>query len=168
MGPPSSVRQGTPAFRWRADDGPTLNTGLVALWFFRGSRPVLLENPIFLWFFKGGGGHDLLPPPPPPLWIRTCLSTNKFDVNTQNNCFNETVTLNTQNECYNWWKRKHSQFYPQTFVNLGLCTCFYVDTLQRQIGVLGFFRVYPCFGFWIQFFRLAKWEEFVWMLSEMT
>ena len=25
------------AFRWRADDGPTLNAGLVALRFFRGS-----------------------------------------------------------------------------------------------------------------------------------
>ena len=36
------------AFRWRADDGPALNTGLVDLRFFRGSGPVLLENPIFL------------------------------------------------------------------------------------------------------------------------
>ena len=36
------------AFRWRADDGPTLNAGLVALGFFRGSGPVLLRNPIFL------------------------------------------------------------------------------------------------------------------------
>ena len=30
------------AFRWRADDGPTLNAGLVAVGFLRGSRPVLL------------------------------------------------------------------------------------------------------------------------------
>ena len=42
------------AFRWRADDGPTLNAGLVALCFSRGSGPVLLcPNP-------------LSPPPPPP------------------------------------------------------------------------------------------------------
>ena len=41
------------AFRWRADDGPTLNAGLVALWFYRGSGPVLLRNPIFI-FFQGG------------------------------------------------------------------------------------------------------------------
>ena len=32
----------------RDDDGPTLNAGLVALYFFKGSRPVLLRNPIFL------------------------------------------------------------------------------------------------------------------------
>ena len=36
------------AFRWRANDGPKLNAGLVALRFFRGSRPVLLRNSIFL------------------------------------------------------------------------------------------------------------------------
>ena len=34
--------------RWRADDGQTLNAGLVALIFFRGSEAVLLEYPIFL------------------------------------------------------------------------------------------------------------------------
>ena len=34
---------------------------------FRGSRPVLLQNPIFLWFFRGGGQDPLSPPPPPPL-----------------------------------------------------------------------------------------------------
>ena len=30
----------------------------IECWFvvFRGSRPVLLRNPIFLWFFSGGGG----------------------------------------------------------------------------------------------------------------
>ena len=54
-------------FRWRADDGPTLNTGLVAWRFFRGSGPVLVSNPIFLWFFRGGGSDSLPPTPPPPL-----------------------------------------------------------------------------------------------------
>ena len=44
------------AFRWRADHGLSLNAGLVALWFFRGSEPVLLGNHIFLWFSGGGGG----------------------------------------------------------------------------------------------------------------
>ena len=29
---------------------------------FRGSRPVLLRNPIFLWFFQRGGGLKSLPP----------------------------------------------------------------------------------------------------------
>ena len=52
------------AFRWHADDGPTLNAGLLALCFFRGSGPVLLTNPIFfLWFFRGGGDPDPLSPP---------------------------------------------------------------------------------------------------------
>ena len=36
------------AFRWHADNGPTLNAGLVALLFLRGSSPVLLRNPISL------------------------------------------------------------------------------------------------------------------------
>ena len=48
MGPSS-------AFRWRADYGPTLNAGLVALRFFRGSGPVLLGNPFFV-IFQGVGG----------------------------------------------------------------------------------------------------------------
>ena len=30
---------------WQANNGPTLNAGLVALRFFRGSAPVLLRNP---------------------------------------------------------------------------------------------------------------------------
>ena len=55
------------AFRWRADDGPTLNAGLVALWYFRGSGPVLLRNPIFLWFSRGAEVG-----PPVPLWICAC------------------------------------------------------------------------------------------------
>ena len=32
---------------------------------FRGSGPVLLENPIFLWFFGGGGGYGVWTPSPP-------------------------------------------------------------------------------------------------------
>ena len=50
IGGPSSARQRSAievAFRWRADGGPTLNAGLVALWFYRGSGPVLLRNSIF-------------------------------------------------------------------------------------------------------------------------
>ena len=50
------------------DDGPKLNTNLVALKFFRGSGPVLLRNPIFFRFSEGGwggggGGPDPLSPP---------------------------------------------------------------------------------------------------------
>ena len=48
-------------FRWRPDDGLTLNSGLVALRFFRGSGPVLLGNPIFC--DLSGVGSE---PPAPP------------------------------------------------------------------------------------------------------
>ena len=55
------------AFRWRADDGPALNAGLAAFWFFResGSR-----NSIYLRFSSGGGGGGG-PDPLSPIWIRT-------------------------------------------------------------------------------------------------
>ena len=48
---PSSARQRNAilmAFRWRADDGPTLNSCSVDLGFFRVSGPLLLRNPILL------------------------------------------------------------------------------------------------------------------------
>ena len=51
-------------FKWRFAGGPVVAQhwmlGLVALWFSRGSGPVLLKNPIALWFSRGS----------PPLWIR--------------------------------------------------------------------------------------------------
>ena len=54
---PSSGRQRNAismALRWIGNDGQTLNAGLVALWFFRGSGPVLLGNNICLCFFREG------------------------------------------------------------------------------------------------------------------
>ena len=51
------------AFHWHADGGQTLNAGLVALWFSRRSGPALLRNPIFLWFFRGGGVRTPSPSP---------------------------------------------------------------------------------------------------------
>ena len=50
------------AFRWRADDGQTLNAGLVALWFFRGPAETL-----YFCDFSGVGGGGLDPLSPPPL-----------------------------------------------------------------------------------------------------
>ena len=63
----SSARQrNAMAFCWRADDNSTFNAGFVAL----GSRPVLLRNPIFLCFFRGGGSDPLTPPPlDPPMTL---------------------------------------------------------------------------------------------------
>ena len=57
------------AFRWCADDSP-------ALWFPRGSRPVLLKNPIFLWVSRGVSG-----PPPPPIYIRACNEPRREKTN---------------------------------------------------------------------------------------
>ena len=61
---PSSARQRNAiemAYRWRADDGPTLIAGLVVC-DFTGSGPVLLRNPIFVIFRWGGGGSTPLKP----------------------------------------------------------------------------------------------------------
>ena len=41
---------------------------LVVLWFPSGSGPVLLRNPIALYFSRGGGEGAI--PTPPPLWTR--------------------------------------------------------------------------------------------------
>ena len=49
------------AFRWRADNGPTLNAVLVAFLCFMVSGPALLRNPIFV-ILQGASG----PPDPPP------------------------------------------------------------------------------------------------------
>ena len=51
------------AFRWRADDDPTLNAGLVVFENFRGSGPVLLRNSMFCDF--SGGGWESGPPATP-------------------------------------------------------------------------------------------------------
>ena len=43
----SIVDEGREAFRWRADNGPKLNAGLVAA-IFQGIRTYIARNPIFL------------------------------------------------------------------------------------------------------------------------
>ena len=53
-----------------ADNGATVNAGFDSSFvIFRGSRPVLLRNPIFCDFFQGRGCPD----PLSPLWIRPCF-----------------------------------------------------------------------------------------------
>ena len=47
---------------------PNIESWFSSLVIFRGSGPVLLWNPIFLWFFRGGG-----PDPLSLLWIRPCI-----------------------------------------------------------------------------------------------
>ena len=51
------------AFRWRADDGPTLNAGLVAV-IFAGDPDLHCLKTLYFCDFSGeGGGPDPLPPP---------------------------------------------------------------------------------------------------------
>ena len=58
---------------WRADDGPTLNAGLVALRFSG------LRNPIFLSFFRGGGPDPLFRPLLDPR-MPNCLGRAQYQV----------------------------------------------------------------------------------------
>ena len=60
----SSARQRN-AIKWRADDGPTLNAGLVAA-IFQGIQTCIARKPYIFVCFQGG------PDPLSPLWIRTC------------------------------------------------------------------------------------------------
>ena len=50
---------------------PNIDCWLCSFVIFRGSGPVLLRNPIFLWFFRGGGGGVWTPCP--SLWISPWL-----------------------------------------------------------------------------------------------
>ena len=61
------------AFRWRPDDGLTLNSGLVALRFSKWIRTNIAKKTFFV-IFQGGGGGSV--PPVAPLWIRPCQSRN--------------------------------------------------------------------------------------------
>ena len=51
-------------FRWRADDDPTLNAGLVALC-FKGIRTSIAKEPYIFVIFQGRGGPDPVSTPPP-------------------------------------------------------------------------------------------------------
>ena len=51
------------AFRWRADDDPTLNAGLVAFFIFQGIGTSITRKSYIFAIFQGGeGGPDPLPP----------------------------------------------------------------------------------------------------------
>ena len=93
---PSSNRQRNAiemAFRSGADDGPTMNAGLVAMCLFRGSGSVLLRNPIAL-CLSGGVCTRC-----PPLWVRACVTAH-FQTHTSNKT------------CINLWK--HNIVSPHT------------------------------------------------------
>ena len=67
-------------FGWRADNGPTLNAGLVALLFPRGSGPILLRI-LYLCDFPWGAAYPLSPPPLDPrmaFMFTYAISTNIY------------------------------------------------------------------------------------------
>ena len=68
------------AFRWHADDEPTLNAGLVVLW-FQGIRTSIAKKTYNLYFCDlfGGGGSE----PLSPLWIRACQAYDIVVIITQ-------------------------------------------------------------------------------------
>ena len=57
------------AFRRRADDGQTLNAGLVVC-DFQGIRTSIPKKPYIFVIFQGGGGG--VRTPVPPLWMSAC------------------------------------------------------------------------------------------------
>ena len=64
---PSSDRQRNTiymVFRWRAYDGPTLNTGFYSFVNFQGIRTSIAENPYIFVIFQGRGVRTPCPPPP--------------------------------------------------------------------------------------------------------
>ena len=63
------------AFCRRAEAAPTLNAGLVAMSFSRGSGPVLLKNPIFFLIFQmvWGGSGPPVPRLDPPMLPKILL-----------------------------------------------------------------------------------------------
>ena len=62
------------SYHWPASERPFKWWPYIECWLdsfeiFQGIRPILLRNPIFLWFFRG------VRSPCPPLWIRACCLT---------------------------------------------------------------------------------------------
>ena len=75
-GPSSAHRRNAiyMAFRWRADDCPTLNAGLIALWFSGDLDRYCYETLCFCDFSRGSGPP--VPPLDPPmilLYVRLCM-----------------------------------------------------------------------------------------------
>ena len=68
------------ALPWHADNGPTLNSGLVAFVIFQGIRTSIAKKPYIFVIFQGG--PDLLPPPPPSgsahgMFANLCISSSQ-------------------------------------------------------------------------------------------
>ena len=51
------------AFRWRVDDSPTLNAGLVSFMIFQGIQTSIAKKPYIFVIFHGGGRGSRSPVP---------------------------------------------------------------------------------------------------------
>ena len=72
IGPPA--KRHLMEFCLRADDGPTLNAGLVAICFFQGIQIRIAKKPYMFCDFSRGEGRVRTPV---PFWIRTCIPIGK-------------------------------------------------------------------------------------------
>ena len=63
-------------FCWHADDGPTLNAGLVAA-IFQGIRTCIARKPYIFVIFQRGAPDPLSPPPPLPPPLDLHMLSNK-------------------------------------------------------------------------------------------
>ena len=68
------------AIRWWADDGPTLNAGLVPLCFFQGIWTSIAKKPYIFVIFHGGGGvrPPVSPPLDPPMYLKLFDQDNEI------------------------------------------------------------------------------------------
>ena len=60
------------AFRWRADNDPSLNVDLVAL-SFSGIRTSIAKKPYDFVIFQGGGSRPIVPPLDPPMFASSLV-----------------------------------------------------------------------------------------------
>ena len=87
------------AFRWRADDGPTLNAGLIAA-IFQGIRTsIIAKKPYIFVIFQGGGSGPPVPHPCGSAHVEAFYSTLPQDIsrddllNIYNRCFEQHVRI---------------------------------------------------------------------------
>ena len=124
------------AFHSRANGGPTLIAGFLALWFFRGSGPVLIRNQIFCNFSGGGSG-----PSPSSLLINAWLISFKMRENHINiwTCTILTIWICT-------WEFGTYIIYQQRFVPSSLAHTKYGCTGGSRGGHQSLWKTEPAFN----------------------